>query len=121
MPMLIAFFSWWYGNGWQQVVNSFKSRLRSVAETFSVRQLLRTLFSPWKRIITPPGRSLEARFHAAADNAFSRCIGFIVRLGVLVAAVVCMLVIVVLSIIEIIVWPLLPLAVPGFIIIGLVR
>jgi len=121
MPMLIAFFSWWYGNGWRQVVNSFKPRIRTIAENFSVAQLLRTLFSPWKRIITPPGRSLEARFRAAGDNVFSRCIGFIVRVGVLLAALICVLVVVVLSIIEIIVWPLLPLAVPGFIIMGLVR
>jgi hypothetical protein len=119
--MFIAFFSWWYGNGWQQVVNSFKPRIRTIAENFSVRQLLRTLFAPWRRIITQPGRSLEARFRAAIDNAFSRCVGFVVRLGVLLAALVCVVVVVLLSLIEIIVWPLLPLAVPGFIIAGLVR
>lgn len=121
MPMFIAFFSWWYGNGWQQVVGSFRPRIRTIAENFSVTQLLRTLFAPWKRIITQPGRSLEARFRAAGDNAFSRCIGFIIRVGVLLAALVCVVVVALLTIIEIIVWPLLPLAVPGFIIAGLVR
>jgi hypothetical protein len=119
--MFIAFFSWWYGNGWQRVMRSFRPRIQAIAESFSVKQLLRTLFAPWKRIITQPGRSLEGRLRASADNAFSRCIGFVVRSGVLLAGFVSILVIAALSIIEIIVWPLLPLAIPGFIIAGLVR
>jgi hypothetical protein len=118
--MFIAFFLWWYGRGWQQVVSSFRPRIRSVINGFSVRQLVTTLFAPWKRIITQPGRSLEDRLRAAADNAFSRVIGFVVRILVLLAALFCVVIIALLSIIEIIVWPLLPLAMPGFIVAGLV-
>jgi hypothetical protein len=118
--MLIAFFSWWYGSGWQQVVRSLRPRLRAVAENFSVRQLLRTLFAPWKRITTPPGRSLEDRMHAVVDNAFSRVVGFVVRVGVLIGAFVSIVVVAILTIIEIIVWPLLPVAIPGCIIAGFV-
>ena len=120
MPMFIAFFSWWYGRGWQQVVGDFKLRVSNVIDSFSVRQLSKTLFAPWKRIVTQPGRNLEDHLHAAADNAFSRAVGFVVRLGVLFAALIAILVVGLLSIIEIIAWPLLPLAVPGFIIAGLV-
>ena len=118
--MFIAFFSWWYGRGWRQLVGDFKLRIRNVIDSFSVRQLTKTLFAPWKRIVTQPGRNLEDRLHAAADNAFSRAVGFVVRLGVLLAALVAVLVVALLSIIEIIAWPLLPLAVPGFIVAGLV-
>ena len=120
MPMFIAFFSWWYGRGWQQVVSDFRPRILSVVNGFSVRQLLKTLFSPWKRIITQPGRSLGERLRAAGDNAFSRAVGFVVRLFVLLAALLAMLVVALLSILEIAAWPLLPLAIPGFIIAGLV-
>lgn len=120
MPMFIAFFSWWYGRGWQQVAKSFSPRIHNVVYSFSVEQLLKTLFSPWKRIITQPGRSLEDRLHAAADNTFSRAVGFIVRICVLLAAIVSVAVVALLSIIETIAWPLLPLAIPGFIIAGLV-
>jgi hypothetical protein len=117
--MFIAFFSWWYGRGWQQVANSFRPRVLRVVYTFSVRQLVKTLFAPWKRIITQPGRSLEDRLRAAADNAFSRAVGFVVRVCVLLAALVSIAFIALFSIIEIIAWPLLPLAIPGFIIAGL--
>jgi hypothetical protein len=118
--MFIAFFSWWYGRGWQQVVSSFKPRIRSVLYSFSVRQLLTTLFAPWKRIVTEPGRSLEDRLRAAADNAFSRCVGFVVRFFVLLAAFVSVVIVALLCVIEIVAWPLLPLAIPGSIIAGFV-
>jgi hypothetical protein len=115
----MAFFSWWYGNGWQQLLKNFRSRVLSVVDSFSVRQLLKTLFAPWKRIISQPGRSVEERFRAAIDNAFSRVVGFFVRLAVLLAAMFSLLIVIILGIAEIIVWPLLPIAIPGLIIAGL--
>lgn len=120
--MLVAsFLSWWYGQGWRQIAGSFSSRLHSVANDFSVGQLLKTLFAPWRRIITYPGASLAERFHAGIDNLFSRMIGFVVRLFVLLAAVVSLAAVALLSIIEIIVWPLVPWAIPGFLIAGLLK
>jgi hypothetical protein len=118
--MLLAFFSWWYGQGWRQVASSFQSRLHAVADSFSIKQLGRTLFAPWKRIITPPGRSLEDKMRAWADNMFSRVIGFIVRLFVLLGAGITILVIAVLTLIETVAWPLVPFAVPALIILGIV-
>ena len=117
--MLMAFFSWWYGRGWQQVTKSFNPRINAVIEDFSVKQLFRTLFAPWKRITTDPGRSIEARFRAAADNAFSRMVGLVVRIAVLFTALCVVIIVGLLSILEIIFWPLLPLSIPGFIIAGL--
>jgi hypothetical protein len=116
--LVTAFFSWWYGPGWKQVMNSFSRRLKSVNESFSVNLLLPTLFAPWKQIVSQPGRSLEDRLHAWADNMFSRVIGFIVRAGVLFAALVTLIAVVLLTILEVIVWPLLPLAVPVLIVLG---
>jgi len=121
MVMLVAsFFSWWYGAGWAKVMRSLRPRLRGVMDNFSVKQLLKTLFAPWRRIVTYPGRSLGERFRALGDNLVSRIIGFIVRVLVLLAAAVILLTITVLTLIEVIIWPLLPLAVPGCLIAGLV-
>ena len=116
--LVAAFFSWWYGPGWKQVTASFGPRLKSVKESFSVNLLLPTLFAPWKQITSQPGRSLEDRFHAWIDNTFSRVIGFIVRSGVLIAAFVSLIVVILLTILEVIVWPLLPLAIPALLILG---
>lgn len=121
MVMFMAtFLSWWYGSGWIQVANSFKPRLNLVSSAFSVNQLLKTLFSPWRRIITYPGASLADRFHAWGDNLFSRTIGFIVRLFVLLAALLTCLAVALVTLIELIVWPLLPLSPVGFILAGVI-
>ncbi len=83
---------------------------------FSVSQLLRTLFQPWRRIITYPGASLDAKMKAWGDNAVSRGIGFVVRFSVLVAALIATVCILIFTAVEIVVWPLLPLLIPGGII-----
>jgi len=118
--LALSFFSWWYGAGWQQVIHNFSPRLTKVANAFSVGQLLRTLFAPWRRIITYPGASLAERFRAWGDNVVSRAVGFIVRLLVLLTAFLSLIAVILLTIVEIIVWPLLPPAVVGFVIAGLV-
>ena len=115
----MSFFSWWYGRGWKQVADSTGPRLTNVSALFSVEQLMRTLFSPWRRIISYPGASLQDKLRAWGDNMFSRIIGFIVRLFVLLAAFIALVLVGLLSILELIIWPLLPLAIPGFIIAGL--
>lgn len=118
--LFAAFFSWWYGNGWKQAAGDFGPRLAGVSNLFSVRQLVQTLFAPWRRIITYPGASLAERWRAWGDNLFSRCVGFVVRLLVLFTAF-CTLLVVALGIgLEIIIWPLLPLAVPVLIVVGFV-
>jgi hypothetical protein len=121
MAMLImSFFSWWYGRGWGLVAASFGPRARGVMDAFSVRQLIRTLFAPWRRIITYPGASLDERFRAWGDNMFSRLIGLVVRLFVLLTAMVTLALVAILTFIQLITWPLLPLAVPGCLIVGLI-
>ncbi len=111
--LVLSFFSWWYGRGWKMVLDSFGPRLKNVAINFSVAQLLRTLFQPWRRIISYPGASLDAKIRAWGDNLVSRAIGFVVRFCVLVAALFTFIFVALFTVVEVIVWPLLPLAVPG--------
>jgi hypothetical protein len=117
--LVLSFLSWWYGRGWKEVATSLKPRLVGVMTGFSVKQLARTLFQPWRRIITYPGASLAEKFRAWGDNAVSRAVGFTVRAGVLAAAFVALAAMAAATVIEIIAWPLLPLAVPAFLIAGL--
>jgi hypothetical protein len=121
MPMLfLSFFQWWYGPGWRQVHGAIGTRVVGVIAAFSVPQLLKTLFAPWRRIITYPGASLEARFKAWGDNLVSRVIGFFVRLFVLLGAGVSLTVVLILSVAELLAWPLLPLMIPVFLILAVV-
>jgi hypothetical protein len=117
----VTFFSWWYGRGWNEAIHSISKRVTAVSRTFSIRLLFKTLFSPWRRIISYPGASLAAHAQAWTDNVVSRAIGFVVRVIVLLAAFITIIFIVMLSCIEMIVWPLLPPGIIACLILGVIR
>ncbi|HEY4161177.1 MAG TPA: hypothetical protein VGM08_03885 [Candidatus Saccharimonadales bacterium] len=117
---MLDLIGWWYGSGWKGILSATRRRLSGLAQTFSISTLLSTLFAPWKRIITYPGMGLDGRLRAFGDNFISRCVGFVVRLFVLLAAAVSFVGLCVAGVLEIIVWPLLPLLGMGLLVWGLI-
>ena len=116
---MLDLFVWWYGNGWTGVLHATRRRLISLGAAFSIATLLKTLFAPWKRIITYPGAGLDAKLRALGDNLISRSVGFMVRIVALLAALVSLVALSVIGLAELIVWPLLPLAAVALIVEGL--
>jgi hypothetical protein len=116
---MLDLFRWWYGSGWTGVLRATLRRLQGLAEAFSTTILLHTLFAPWKRIISYPGAGIDATLRALADNFISRCIGFTVRFFVLIAAALSFVVLCIVGLLEIVVWPLLPLLALALIVKGL--
>jgi hypothetical protein len=116
--LMLSFFSWWYGQGLTGLVRSIRQRMQQLADMFSVAILLRTLFSPWRRIITYPGAGLEAHIRAMLDNMVSRVIGLFVRVFVLLSAAVLFGVLAIASVVQLILWPLLPVIALGLIVWG---
>ena len=119
--ILLTFFSWWYTSGWSQEAKLLRNRFRVIANFFSVKTLLKTLFSPWRRIISYPGATLPEHLRAFGDNLISRMIGFVVRLGVLFGAAVVFLLLAIYSLLELVIWPLLPPASIGLLVFGLLQ
>jgi hypothetical protein len=118
--LAFEFFRWWYGQGWQLQLRNMERRLTRTSHLFSVPSLLRTLFAPWRRIVTYPGAGLEAHMRAATDNFVSRMVGFVVRLMVLFAAGVILTLLLIVSLVEVGAWPFLPLLVPAVLIKGFI-
>ncbi|HEX5797166.1 MAG TPA: hypothetical protein VFX86_02125 [Candidatus Saccharimonadales bacterium] len=102
---------WWYSQGWVWVLKVIADNLKAVEENFSVPILLRTWFSPWKQIQTPP--SFHQFFQAAIDNFVSRFIGAVIRTFVLLTALVLAFCILFLGLVGILLWPLIPFLVPA--------
>jgi len=69
--------------------------------------------------MTYPGAGLQAHMRAATDNLVSRVVGFVVRLLVLLTAGIILSLMVVVGAVELIVWPLVPLAAVAAIVKGL--
>ena len=118
--LLVAFISWWYGPGWRDASAQLKDRLRTTVLTFSVPILLRTMFAPWRRIISPPGSSLQQKARALVDNAVSRAVGFAVRLLALVSAGIIIAVYCIFGGLILVLWPVLPILGPVLIVVGVI-
>ncbi len=85
-------------------------RCNWVMETFSVSDLLRTLFAPFRQ--TYAGKikgALGDQIRAFFDRLISRVIGFIVRILLLGMAAVAMLVVFIVAVVSLIIWPFIPL------------
>jgi hypothetical protein len=116
--LIIAMFSWWYGQGWHRMSQLAWERLVRVGHLFSAPILLRTLFAPWRRIVTEPGAGLDAKFRALIDNLISRLVGFIIRIFVLITAGLFLLATAAYGGVSVVLWPLVPLLIPGLIVLG---
>lgn len=117
--IVAAFFTWWYGQGWVLVFKNIQRHLHQTAQLFSVATLLTTLFSPWRRIMTYPGASINDHVRAFLDNLVSRAVGFTVRIFVLLAAFVCLIAVSIVAVVEIVTWPLIPVAILAGIVKGI--
>lgn len=118
--LALEFFKWWYGQGWALLVRNMRRRLVMTSNVFSVPILIRTLFAPWRRIITYGGAGINSQIRTAADNLVSRLVGFVVRLFVLFTAGVSLVVVMAVAAVEIAAWPLLPIAVFGLLVKGVI-
>lgn len=107
--MIFEMLRWWYGTGWLQATHRIGTWTRNVERIFSMSILFKTLFLPWRRIVSVSGKSLDAKMRDAMDNLVSRCIGFFIRFGVLIAAGIATFMTFLVSVVIVGIWPLLPL------------
>lgn len=119
--LFLDMITWWYGAGWVQRVTNLKLHIASWMKYFSLGILLKTLFQPWKQIITTTGSgtSLEAKKDAFLDNLVSRFVGFLVRSSVFFVALFVVAGVLIFNIMYVVIWPVIPLAPVIVLILGL--
>ena len=93
------FLFWYYNQGIHELLEIWKNFLFFVWRHFSIMELLRTLFSPWRRDVSVqswrglhPFKTIELFF----ENVISRLIGAVVRMAVIcvgIGACLCILVV----------------------------
>lgn len=114
----MAFFSWWYIEGWHRQMTNVLQRIALLMDMFSIDLILRTLFSPFRQIdANKVNGPLNVQMHAFIDKTVSRLIGALVRLAVLVAGCISIVVGCVAGMVYLAMWPLVPvLPLVGFIV-----
>ncbi|MBO4855559.1 hypothetical protein J5500_04115 [Candidatus Saccharibacteria bacterium] len=109
--LIVGFLQWWYVRGWLNLINKMMSMLRSLADSFSISLLLKTLFSPYKQISAYGSGeiSFQAQISDFFDKLLSRVIGMILRLIIIFIGIIVIVLDVVMSSLAILLWPLLPI------------
>lgn len=102
---------WWYTKGWGSVGRMLKEKLRDTVDFFSMGSLVRTLFAPFRQISAggTTSAALGERVRAMFDRLFSRMIGAVVRIFILIAGMIVLMLQAIFSIISIVCWPVLPI------------
>ena len=105
-------FLWWYAHGWLIFIQKIRQSLATITDFFSMSDLIRTLFQPFRQISAESASSdssLDLKFHMFIDRLISRLIGFFSRLIILIVGTIIIVVGGILSLILIIFWPIIPL------------
>lgn len=104
---------WWYTAGWHWAFQrALVQRLVWCNETFSITALIKTWFAPFKQTRNQGGGSIDMRFHAFIDNVVSRFVGFFARSFIIFTGLLAMIVVLISGAAFLIIWPLIPLALP---------
>lgn len=108
--LLIDLFTWWYTSGLLGFFGTLKNLLRSTLRTFSFGSLLKNLFAPYRQIAAgEQGRDLRSRFSVFIDKTFSRLIGFVVRIFLIIFGLIILILELPLLLFLALLWPLVPL------------
>ena len=109
--MVFELLSWWYGPGWIQAIRRIYKWAHGISLALSAGQLIRSLFEPWRRIVSVGGRSLDVKIQQFFDNLVSRAVGATVRILVLITAGAAMIAAVIFGAFVAVAWPLTPIVI----------
>lgn len=107
----LKYLSWQLVKKPKKILMATKNFLAFGAYFFSAKELLFSLFAPWKRQIEDYGKGFdfEVYFRVFSGNIISRAIGFVVRIIFLFAFLIFEILVLILGITCLIVWLFLPL------------
>jgi len=108
--ILGMFFVWYYKDAPRGIAGVWRNFILFVLNYFSIGLLLKTIFSPWKRIRESRERGFDLMnfFSVLTLNLFSRTIGFLVRSVVIVFGIIVEIIVLVCGLAVLILWFILP-------------
>ena len=111
LMLVIDLLGWWYSRGFAWAGNYlFVTRTKRTLEFFSVSDLLKTLFAPFRQdAYKLRSATIEQRLQALGGNLISRFLGFLIRSILILTGLVVLLFNVVSGLVGILIWPVLPI------------
>lgn len=110
--LLFSMLGWWYSRGWVWITTYFLVvRNRHIIDFFSVRDLLKTMFAPFRQDSIDTKRApVGLKLQALGGNIISRIFGLLIRSLLVVAGLMLVVLNTVVGLVVIVIWPLLPFA-----------
>lgn len=108
----MEFLLWHYSEGLRYYISRWLSYFDWIIHYFSLTLLIKTLFSPWKRLIivdNKPGFNFKRFFEAITFNIISRVIGAIIRLSLFCVGLVLIIIVYLGGIAGLLMWLAIPL------------
>ena len=84
ISLVPTFFTWWYGRGLKDLFSFLSALFEYTSNMFSVTNLLKTLFQPWKKMVSQRRPGIDGLKDWLADNIISRGVGFVMRLMMMI-------------------------------------
>jgi len=109
--LTVELINWWYIAGWASFIREIFEKLRNTVDFFSIGQLLKTLFAPFRQISAngTSSSALDARFQAFLDRLVSRLVGSVVRIMIIILGIITLVLESILACVLIVIWPFLPI------------
>lgn len=110
--LLIDLFGWWYSRGWAWITHQlFAVKSKSIADFFSIQDLLRTLFAPFRQdTIDTKKAPIGVKLQAFGGNIISRFLGFLIRGTLIIIGLGMLLLNVLVGVCVVLIWPLIPIS-----------
>jgi len=111
IKILGLFFAWYFKDVPKSILGIWRNFILFVSNYFSIILLLKTLFSPWKRISESYGRGFDfGKFISAFTlNFFSRIIGLCIRTVVIFCGIFAEFFVLIIGAVFFVFWFILPL------------
>ncbi|HJN62176.1 MAG TPA: hypothetical protein QGH92_01070 [Candidatus Parcubacteria bacterium] len=109
--ILFQFVEWYFVDQTRLIFGALKNLLKFNLNYFSIPELLKTLFSPWRRYNISYGRGFDIKrfFEVLVFNVLSRVLGAIMRVFLIIIGTAIEVIIFFLGILAIFFWLLLPI------------
>lgn len=108
--VITSLLGWWYSDGWLSELTRIRWSFLKVADKFSIGLLAKTLLAPFRQIsANEQARTAGGLINVLIDKLISRLVGLFMRLVMITLGLVTLLLLMAISLIRIVVWPMLPL------------
>jgi small-conductance mechanosensitive channel len=107
--VVVGLLSWWYGSGFKRHAALTWRRVISTYEYFSIGQLVRTWFAPFRQISAGSvSGSFAVQWHAFTDRTISRFVGGFMRTIMILVGCISIILAIGVGCVALVAWLLVP-------------